>query len=112
MRKKDLAILNISLADILKAFFMILMSLQISIGPLVEYSDGIQIVDIELAEEEDSEQKEKKEKEEIEKDEFLSKLFFCALSSQEKFQLYTRSTRNWNATKAEVPTPPPRHIVA
>lgn len=112
MRKVDFNILNISLQEIIKALFMILMSLQISIGQLVEYSDGIQIIDIELTEEGDSEQEEKKEKEEIEKNESLSKLFFCALSSHEKFNLYNRLILNWSVTKVEVPTPPPREVVS
>lgn len=111
MKHRDFTILNITITDILKTLFVILVSLQISIGQLVEYSDGVQIVDIELTEEGDSEQEEKKEKEEIEKDELLSKLFFCALSSQEKLHLNNKSTLNWNAAKTEVPTPPPRHIL-
>jgi hypothetical protein len=101
-------ILTISFLDAIKICFMLFMSLQISLGQLIDYSDGIQITDIELTEEGDSEQE---EKEEIDKDEFLNKLCFSAFSSHEKSYLQNETMRNWGASQVEVPTPPPRFTI-
>jgi len=98
----------IAMLTILRSGLLIFISLQLSLGCMVQYIGSFQADSIELAQEKDIETEEKEGKEETEKDELMSKIFSCDFLNQEKFHSIQTTYWNWNRAHGDIPTPPPR----
>jgi len=107
MRAIQREISAISILTILRSGLLILISIQLSLGYMVQYLASSPADSIELAQEKDIETEEKEGKEETEKDELMIKLFCYSFIVEHRRHTFQSGNFNCNQTHRKIPTPPP-----